>query len=91
MPDEDGYALMESIRVSEPGGVHLPAIALSAHARPEDVDRALRAGFDVHVSKPIDSMHLLLTVAAMLRPIPDAPVKSAAADAQGWFTIRRQG
>ena len=100
MPDEDGYALMESIRVSEPSGLHLLAIALTAHARPEDVERALKAGFDMHVSKPVDSLHLLMTVAALLRPRADAsskllspnvPSKSDASDANGWFTIRRQG
>jgi CheY-like chemotaxis protein len=99
MPDEDGYALMESIRVNEPSGSHLPAIALSAHARPEDVEHALKSGFDVHVAKPIDSMHLLMTVTALLHPVaggaselPAAvPPAKSEADDPGWFTIRRQG
>jgi signal transduction histidine kinase/ActR/RegA family two-component response regulator len=101
MPDEDGYALMESIRVNEAAGLHLPAIALSAHARPEDVEHALKSGFDVHVPKPIDSPHLLATVAALLRPIaggsgatgsaPTDPPAKSEGDGRDWSTIRRQG
>jgi signal transduction histidine kinase/ActR/RegA family two-component response regulator len=68
MPDEDGYTLIEKIRANEPKTRHLPAIALTAHTRPEDVEHALRAGFHVHVSKPIDASQLVSSIMALLRP-----------------------
>jgi signal transduction histidine kinase len=68
MPEEDGYSLIESIRANEPGARHLPAIALTAHARPEDVERALKAGFHVHITKPVDAAHLVSSIVSLLRP-----------------------
>jgi signal transduction histidine kinase/ActR/RegA family two-component response regulator len=67
MPGEDGYALIESIRARETSAHHLPAIALTARARTEDVTRALQAGFEVHVAKPVDAGRLLSTIATLLR------------------------
>jgi signal transduction histidine kinase/CheY-like chemotaxis protein len=54
MPGQDGYALIRAIR-SLPGGEggHVRAIAISAYARREDRQRALKAGFNEHVSKPV--------------------------------------
>jgi signal transduction histidine kinase/CheY-like chemotaxis protein len=68
MPDEDGYSLMRSLRALERGDRHLPAIALTAHARAEDVERALESGFEIHVAKPIDATELLATISTLLRP-----------------------
>ncbi|HJZ71868.1 MAG TPA: ATP-binding protein [Vicinamibacterales bacterium] len=68
MPDEDGYSLMKWLRAQERGERHLPAIALTAHARAEDVERALESGFEIHVAKPIDATELLATVSTLLRP-----------------------
>jgi signal transduction histidine kinase/CheY-like chemotaxis protein len=67
MPDEDGYALIESVRAHETAAYHLLAIALTARARAEDVERALRAGFEIHVAKPVDPNRLLSTIATLLR------------------------
>jgi PAS domain S-box-containing protein len=53
MPDEDGYALIRELR-SRSSPRRLPAVAVSAHAREEDRRRALEAGYDLHVAKPID-------------------------------------
>jgi PAS domain S-box-containing protein len=55
MPGTDGYDLIAGIR-SRVGDGHpgVAAIALTAYARPEDRDRALRAGFDRHITKPIE-------------------------------------
>jgi PAS domain S-box-containing protein len=53
MPDEDGYALIRRVR-SRSSERRLPAVAVSAHAREEDRRRALDAGYDLHVAKPID-------------------------------------
>jgi len=60
MPGEDGVSLMMKIR----GGAveecrDLPAIAVSAFARPEDRDRILAAGFAEQLAKPIDTMTML--------------------------------
>jgi CheY-like chemotaxis protein len=63
MPDEDGYALIRKIRALPPehgGGV--PALALSAYARGEDRARALSAGFQGHVSKPIEPDELVAAI-----------------------------
>ncbi|MET0411125.1 MAG: response regulator, partial [Polyangiaceae bacterium] len=63
MPDEDGYSLIRSIRTS-PIAEHkdVPAIALTAFARNEDRTRALVAGFNVHMSKPVEPSVLVRTV-----------------------------
>jgi CheY-like chemotaxis protein len=60
MPEVDGYALIGKVRTSSPeqGGA-TPAIALTAFARPEDRTRALLAGFQMHMSKPVDPEELV--------------------------------
>ena len=68
MPEEDGYTLIQTIRASEPGSRHLPAIALTAHTRPEDVDHALKAGFHAHIAKPVDASRLVSSIVSLLRP-----------------------
>ena len=66
MPGDDGFVLIREIR-SWPGdqGIVVPAVALTAHARPEDRDRALAAGFQVHLSKPVEPRALLEAVARL--------------------------
>ena len=60
MPGEDGYAFIEQLRALSPReGGKTPAVALTAYARPEDKTRALLAGFDHHVSKPVEPSELL--------------------------------
>ncbi len=64
MPDEDGYLLLEQVRALPPErGGRIPAIAVTAYARAEDTRRALAAGFQVHLAKPLDPAVLALTVA----------------------------
>jgi signal transduction histidine kinase len=65
MPEEDGYSLIRSIRGLDTDLSHVPAIALTAHTRPEDVELALRAGFQIHMAKPIDSARLVASVASL--------------------------
>lgn len=66
MPGTDGFELLRKIRaVGEDRGGRVPAIALTAFARSEDRIRALRAGFLVHVSKPVDPSELVATVASI--------------------------
>ncbi len=61
MPDNDGYELITRLRAL-PGGHSVPAVALTALARSEDRTRALRAGFQMHVAKPVDSRELIAVV-----------------------------
>ena len=79
MPDQDGYALIEALRRGAAGnGADVPAVAVSAYARVPDRQRALRAGFDRHIAKPvepealIESVAELLTVGRISRSAPDA-------------------
>jgi len=69
MPNEDGYSLIRSVRALESDLTgHVPAIALTAHARAEDIDRAFASGFQVHVAKPVEASHLLSTIATLVHP-----------------------
>jgi CheY-like chemotaxis protein len=64
MPEEDGYSLIRKIRnLSNERGGNVPAIALTAYARPEDRVRALRSGFQMHIAKPVESSELIAAVA----------------------------
>ena len=74
LPDDDGYGLLRRLRTL-PEGERIPAIALTAYARPEDRAKALAAGFRAHLSKPLDPESLLreLRLAAQ-----QAPGRSAA-------------
>ena len=66
MPGEDGYALIRRVReLSEDEGGGVPAIALTAYARPEDERAALGAGYQRHLSKPISVPHLMATIAEL--------------------------
>ena len=65
MPEEDGYSLIVSIRNQEKAIADVPAIALTAHTRPEDVEHALASGFQIHMAKPIDSSQLVDSIASL--------------------------
>jgi CheY-like chemotaxis protein len=66
MPGEDGYTLVRRIRSLDGGyGRDIPAVALTAYARPHDRLEALRAGFHAHVAKPIDPPELIATIASL--------------------------
>lgn len=61
MPDHDGIELIQRLR-ELPGARRVPAVALTALARSEDRTRILRAGFQMHVAKPIDAAELIAIV-----------------------------
>jgi CheY-like chemotaxis protein/anti-sigma regulatory factor (Ser/Thr protein kinase) len=61
MPEHDGYELITRLRAL-PGGRTVPAVALTALARAEDRTRALRAGYQLHVAKPVDFDELIAVV-----------------------------
>lgn len=66
MPGLDGYTLLRQIRALAPDqGGKTPAVALSAYNRPEDRVRSLRAGFNFHVSKPVEPNELTVIVASL--------------------------
>jgi PAS domain S-box-containing protein len=72
MPEADGFELLRRVRALGPArGGKVPAIALTAFARSEDRTRALRAGFLVHVSKPVDPSELVATVASVAGRVDD--------------------
>jgi PAS domain S-box-containing protein len=66
MPGQDGYELIRQLRSrgAKRGG-NIPAVALSAYTRSEDRQRALSAGFQTHVSKPVDPEELVNVVASL--------------------------
>jgi CheY-like chemotaxis protein len=64
MPHEDGFALLARVRALHHD---LPAIAVTAHARQEDRQRALSAGFNLYVAKPVDPIRLTEAVDRLAR------------------------
>jgi PAS domain S-box-containing protein len=68
MPGEDGYSFMRKVRTLEANSTrHVPAIALTAYARSEDRMKALEAGFNMHVPKPVEPAELALVVASFTK------------------------
>jgi CheY-like chemotaxis protein len=68
MPELDGFELIRRVRErpAERGGA-VPAVALTAYARPEDTARSLTSGFQVHLAKPVDMEDLVSTVATLAK------------------------
>jgi len=68
MPGEDGYALIRRIRALAPeSGGQTPALALTAYARTEERAKAVTAGFQYHISKPIEPAELIAMIASVSR------------------------
>jgi signal transduction histidine kinase/CheY-like chemotaxis protein len=66
MPERDGYQLIRVVRKLPPDqGGRTPAIALTAFARSEDRTRALLAGYQVHIAKPIEPHELIVTIGSL--------------------------
>jgi PAS domain S-box-containing protein len=67
LPQVDGYDLVEQIRAGDADAARgIPAIALTAYARAEDRMRALRAGYQVHLAKPVEPSELLAAIASFV-------------------------
>jgi PAS domain S-box-containing protein len=66
MPRQDGYDLIREVRARGYSYQNLPAIALTALAGSQDRLRALLAGYQVHVAKPIDASELTAAIAALV-------------------------
>ena len=66
MAGENGYELIRKIRSLDPeAGGHIPAIALTAYASAADRRRALLAGFQTHLAKPVDPDDLLAVILSL--------------------------
>jgi CheY-like chemotaxis protein len=66
MPEHDGYELIREVRAAGYSHQALPAVAVTALARPEDRRRALLAGYQVHLAKPIDGSELTAVIATLM-------------------------
>lgn len=66
MPDRDGFSLIRAVRgLDARDGGQTPAVALTAFAHPEDRTRALLAGYQFHLAKPVDAGELIAAIAAL--------------------------
>ncbi|HYD05909.1 MAG TPA: ATP-binding protein, partial [Reyranella sp.] len=77
MPWEDGYAMLRRLRQLTGVNQKVPAIALTAYARSEDRERALRSGYQVHLAKPLEPGDLLAAIRVLLQQAGDADRPSA--------------
>lgn len=70
MPEEDGYSFIRKIRAMESNsGGQIPAVALTAYAREEDRNAAFLAGFQEHLTKPIDPKALMAAIELLTRRV----------------------
>jgi CheY-like chemotaxis protein len=67
MPDEDGYELIHRVRALPDGRGAIPAMALTAYARAEDRRKALIAGYQMHLAKPVEPRELMSAVVELVR------------------------
>jgi signal transduction histidine kinase/DNA-binding response OmpR family regulator len=69
MPGQDGYYLLNKIRqMKNSDTAKIPVIALTALARPEDGEKAVSAGFQLHMPKPVDIYELTTAIASLAAP-----------------------
>ncbi|WP_438021065.1 ATP-binding protein [Sorangium sp. So ce315] len=77
MPHEDGFSLMRRVRALPPdAGSAIPAIAITAYARREDRQRALAAGFQLYLAKPVDAAALSEAVSSLAAALPSSPARA---------------
>ena len=68
MPGEDGYSLIRRVREWErERDFYTPAVALSAYGQIEDRVRALKAGFQMHLAKPVSPADLATVIETLIR------------------------
>jgi signal transduction histidine kinase/ActR/RegA family two-component response regulator len=65
LPDQDGFDLIRQVRALGHQARDLPAVALTAFVQKDDQRRAILAGFQVHVPKPVDPHDLTLVIASL--------------------------
>lgn len=69
LPDIDGFEVFKRLR-ADPRTARIPCIALSANAMPDDIERALRAGFADYWTKPLDFRTFMASIEALFGPAP---------------------
>ena len=75
MPGEDGYDLIRKLRALPPAeGGSTPAVALTAYARVEDRTKALVAGFNMHLPKPVQRTELLAVLSIFEADVLEGPL-----------------
>ena len=68
MPGKDGYQLIREVRnLGSTRGGNIPAIALTAFAGPEDRMKAMLAGYQTHLPKPVEAHELIATIRTLTR------------------------
>lgn len=77
MPEMDGFDLIRTVRASAAPYGGVPAIAVSAYASPEDRQRAMGAGFQDHIPKPVDIPRLVEAIARLLAESVSRPAVAA--------------
>lgn len=71
MPTENGYAFLRNLRsVLDEDGGQTPAIAFTGRTSPEERERALKAGFNLHIGKPTPPEALIEALASLARALP---------------------
>lgn len=66
MPGQDGYEFIKSVRsLSDKSGGAIPAVAVTAYVRPEDREKALASGFQMHLAKPVDPAELVAVIQSL--------------------------
>jgi signal transduction histidine kinase/FixJ family two-component response regulator len=89
LPDEDGYSFIARVRAREGASAdRVPALALTAYGGPEDRDRALAAGYQVHIGKPFVPDQVIAAVTRLARQSRKA---RAMEDARGGIKRRPRG
>jgi len=81
MPHMDGYEMIAELR-AQPRTAALPAIALTGYGRAQDVQRALVAGFNAHINKPVDFAQMREAIKSVLAGAPPAGPSSEPRPAQ---------
>ena len=69
LPDIDGHEVLRRLR-AHPPTAHIPVIALSANAMPEDIERALQAGMSDYWTKPLDFRAFMASIEGLFGPAP---------------------
>jgi PAS domain S-box-containing protein len=80
MPGVDGYQMIRNIRgLPREAGGRIPAIALTAYSRVEDRTRAMLAGYEYHMTKPVNASELIATLGMITQRLPRSEERSASA------------
>jgi signal transduction histidine kinase/CheY-like chemotaxis protein len=67
MPGQDGYEFIRQVRMLATRAARIPAVAVTGYATPEDIERTMAAGFQLHLSKPMDPSELAAAIARLAR------------------------